>query len=227
MNRRSFLKICASLAGAATARPLDPAWGSAPFHRAYNRVLLTVSDAPLRLSHLAAHENYIFHYPFASTPCFLLNLGDRVAEAAVPAPGKGTYVWRGGVGPAKSIVAFTAICPHQLFIPDQEVTFILYHGPGQGSPLVGRDRVIKCCLHGSAFDPAAGGRLLQGPAELPLAAVELEWEPGTDRLFATAILGEDSFARFFSSFPRKRRDPVAGRAPVTPLDQFSRTVLRC
>lgn len=79
----------------------------------------------------------------------------------------------------------------------------------------GRDRLIVCCAHGSAFDPAAGGRVEQVPAEVPLAAVALAWDPGTDRLFAEGVVGPDGFERFFGSFRGKSRalggGPGAGR----------------
>src|SRR5207249_9866845 len=50
--------------------------------RLYQRVKLVDEDgAALRAGSVPANRNLIFHYPYASTPCFLLNLG-RPAKAS-------------------------------------------------------------------------------------------------------------------------------------------------
>ena len=53
--------------------------------RFYGRVQLTDERGqPFPLAKLVAGRNYIFHYPFEATPCFLLNLGkaDRQQRGA-------------------------------------------------------------------------------------------------------------------------------------------------
>ena len=43
--------------------------------------LVDVHGAPIRLRALAAETNYVFHYPFAATPCLLLKLAGAVTVA--------------------------------------------------------------------------------------------------------------------------------------------------
>jgi hypothetical protein len=93
--------------------------------------------------------------------------------------------------------------------------------------VTGRDRLIVCCVHASAFDPAAGGQLEQGPAEVPLALIALEWDRGQDQLFAAGVLGQDSFDRFFQGFKGKSRAPVKGQTTVVQLREYSAAVARC
>ena len=78
MERREFLKFCAAAtaasgghAVAADARP----------HYYQKAKLVDESGAALRAGSVPVNRNLIFHYPYASTPCFLLNLG-RPAKAS-------------------------------------------------------------------------------------------------------------------------------------------------
>jgi hypothetical protein len=105
---------------------------------------------------------------------------------------------------------------------------IRYYRPGEGAVVAGRrDRLIACCAHGSAFDPALGGRIEQAPADLPLAAIRLEWEPSADQLTATAVDGIDSFTEFFAAFPKNRRQLVGEKTEVVPLAIYSKAAIRC
>ena len=73
MERREFIKICA--AGAAMAAGNTFALTNTE-PRFYSRTPLVDYDGrPLKTSRLQVKQNYIFHYPFLVTPCFLLNLG--------------------------------------------------------------------------------------------------------------------------------------------------------
>ena len=230
LSRRAFTRLGACVLavpwreGSARAQP-PPA--SPP--TSYARVLLaTPADEPIRVGALETEEEYLFFYPFVSTPCLLLDLGRPVTATEVPVRGRAGYAWGGGVGPRQSIVAFTAICPHEWTHPERAFSAIGYARSGQGAIVVGgRDRLVVCCAHGSAFDPDVGGRVEQGPAEVPLAAVALSWDPPDDRLFAEGVLGRDSFERFFRAFARRSRAIVVGRAPVVPLREYSAAVARC
>ena len=94
MHRRDFLRTCAAaaLAGPALAADARP-------RRYAPATLVDERGAPLRASAIAAQRNFIFHYPFAATPCFLLNLG-RPAKASVhlKTADNEAYEWQGGVG---------------------------------------------------------------------------------------------------------------------------------
>lgn len=217
MERREFVKGC--VAGAAALG----AAGRAAAGRAerYPRVALAeAGGAPLRAAALAPHEAYVFFYPFVSTPCLLLDLGAEVPPASGDA-------WPGGVGPRRSVVAYTAVCPHEWSHPDRDFSPIHYVAPGERDVLVGdRDRLIVCCAHSSAFDPAAGGRVVQSPARLPLASVVLEWDEAMDGIHAAGLRGPESFERFFAAFDRERR--VVTEAPrVLRLRDYSKAVARC
>jgi Rieske Fe-S protein len=232
MDRRGFGRLCLAGVTAAAGRTTraDAAAPSAAFVTRYDRVLLaTSSGEPLRAGALAPEEEYLFFYPFASTPCLLVDLGQALPETVVPVKGRPEgYAWGGGVGPRRSIAAFTAICPHEWSHPDRKFAPIRYYRSGERPVLGGgRDRLIVCCVHGSTFDPGAGGRLEQAPAELPLASVLIEWDQSRDELAALGLLGPDSFERFFRSFTGKSRAPVTGRTPVTRLAEYSATLARC
>jgi len=230
MGRRRFAGIC--LAGAVAGLPKAAHVGadapSGSFTR-YPRVRLTTpTGEPLRAGGLDPEEEYLFFYPFVSTPCLLLDLGRPVAPVEVVARERGAYAWGGGAGPGRSVVAFTAICPHQRSHPERAFSPIGYHRTGEKAAVVGgRDRMIVCCAHGSAFDPAAGGRVEQAPAELPLAAVPLHWDREHDRFFAEGIFGPDSFDQFFREFRGRSRALVEGSSAVMRLRDYSAAVARC
>ena len=78
MERREFVKFCAAsaLAGGSEALAAD----SQP-HLYTRAKLVDEKGAPLRAGAIPANQNLIFHYPFAATPCFLLNLGKPVAAS--------------------------------------------------------------------------------------------------------------------------------------------------
>ena len=78
------------------------AWGAAPSRRYTRALLVDARGEPLAASTLAARTNYVFHYPFASTPCFLLNLGEALTVPTTLKQEDGaTYAWSGGVGPRR------------------------------------------------------------------------------------------------------------------------------
>ncbi len=171
MERRQFIEICvAATAGpaacaAATAQAPAAAGNlkSAPVERRYERVKLVDKDGKaIKARSLKANYNYVFNYPYASTPCFLLNLDSVVpARTALRTEGGSEYDWPGGVGSGKNIVAYSAICAHKLAYPTRQVSFIGYRAAASGvSP---RGKVIACCADKSVYDPAAGAKVLGGP----------------------------------------------------------------
>src|SRR5258706_8986763 len=110
MRRRAFIRACTAAAAAGIA----PALAANLRPRFYTRVqLVDAARQPLRAASLAANRNYIFHYPYAATPCFLLNLGKPTAQAVTLTTEQGAnYEWPGGVGPGGAIVGYSAICAH-------------------------------------------------------------------------------------------------------------------
>ena len=78
MDRRHFVGSC-SLAGAGAALGVPTAFAGTLAPRSYPGARLLDADGkPLKAARIAAKKNYVFHYPFAATPCFLLNV-DRTA----------------------------------------------------------------------------------------------------------------------------------------------------
>ncbi len=189
---------------------------------------------PLRASAIPSQKNFIFHYPFASTPCFLINLG-RPAKAAatLKTAGNNSYQWRGGVGPSSSIVAYSAICAHQLAYPTRQISFISYRA--EASARNKHAQVIHCCAEHSQYDPAAGGKVVAGPAPQPLAAILLEHDAKTDELAAVGTLGGEMFNQFFAKYEFRLalehggapRQAVTGSTVVTELDSYCKQQVRC
>ena len=142
MKRRGFIRWCAAAAGAASAQAL--ATSDARPHR-YTRSRLEVGGGrPLRPADIPVDRNLIFHYPYAATPCFLLNLGRPLSTPAeLKTAAAQSYRWPGGVGPGRSIVAYSAICAHQLAYPTREISFISYRTEKGAQNRFAN--VIHCC----------------------------------------------------------------------------------
>ena len=207
MKRRGFVKLCAGAVAGITANPELLAGEQQQYHR-YERVALIdrQSRNAVKVGSLEVGETYLFHYPYVSTPCFLINLGRPVeASGLLQTRDGGPYRWQGGAGPERSVVAFSAICAHKMSHPAPTVSFINYrHGEveflNSENAVEQRSGVIYCCSERSVYDPARGGRVLGGPAPQPLAAIELEYDASADHLYATGTVGGEMFDRYFDSF---------------------------
>ena len=235
MQRREFIKICAAGAAVAAVNNGFTAQNSEP--RFYARARLVDYDGrPLKASTLQIKQNYIFHYPFRATPCFLLNLGKPTSAGALLATADGrNYHWKGGVGAHSSIVAYSAICAHQLAYPTKQISFISFRDDKTRSS-IGHVNVIHCCAEHSEYDPAQGAKVISGPAPQPLAAIILEYDADTDELFAVGTLGGELFNDFFSKYDfrlsmeygsNKAQKPVTSDVIVTELTNFCQQQVRC
>jgi arsenite oxidase small subunit len=234
MKRRSFLGSCAALSGAATLQSLADAWADAP-PRLYTRTrLIDVHGQPIRAGKLAAETNYVFHYPYESTPCFLLKLPRRVAQGKTLTREDGrSYAWNGGVGPERALVAFSAICAHKLAYPTRDVSFIRYQ---KDRSATSGGAVIHCCADHSVYDPAQGARVVSGPAPQPLAAIVLEHDPSTDELVALGTVGAEQFDEFFRKYDvrlefeygsGKAKRPIGDKTVVRELTSYCKTTIQC
>ena len=233
MERRDFVRLCAS-GIAAAGLPASIAAQSPAAHFDARTKLLDANGKPLLASKLPAQKNLIFHYPYASTPCFLLNLGKPAKTRAVlKTAGNENYEWSGGVGRSGSIVAYSAICAHQLAYPTKQISFISYRA--ESSARNKHAEVIHCCAEHSQYDPAAGGRVVAGPAPQPLAAILLEHDPKTDELSAVGTLGGEMFNQFFAKYefrltlehgsaPRKA---TAATCVVEAMENYCRQQVKC
>ncbi len=234
MERREFIKLCAA-AGTLGANPAIAAAGLKP--RFYTRVrLVDESRRPLRAASLAVSRNYIFHYPYAATPCFLLNLGKPAQQPVTLKTETGaSYEWTGGVGPNHALVGYSAICAHRMSYPTRQISFISYRDR-TGPAKLTRSNVIHCCSEHSEFDPASGGRVVGGPARQPLSAILLEYDASADGLYAVGTLGGEMFTAFFAKFEfqlalehggRRAQAPVEGNAVVSELAHYCKQQVRC
>ncbi|MEO5694379.1 MAG: hypothetical protein ABIQ72_14720 [Usitatibacter sp.] len=234
MKRREFVRICAGAAAGGATLP-QPS-GAAPLPaRMYKRAkLVDERGQPVKIAELVPGKNYIFDYPYASTPCFLLRLHTPAKTAIDLKTETGfVYKWEGGVGPEKDVVSYSAICAHKMTYPTKQVSFIGYRdGP---KPFDGTAHVIACCSDRSIYDPAAGARVVSGPAPQPLATILLEQDKKTGELFAVGTFGGEMFIEFFKKYdfrlqmeqgPRAR-NAVEGTAVVRELDKYSTQWAKC
>jgi len=233
MERRDFVKLCAASC-AATTLPTD-AQAQSLKARLYGKArLVDERGDPVHAATLKPGVNYVFDYPFAATPCFLLKLPKPAgAGADLRTEGGQAYRWEGGAGPDKTIVAYSAICAHKLTYPTKQVSFIGYRNAP--SPVAGNGQVITCCSDRSVYDPYAGARVVAGPAPQPLAAILLEHDPKTDELFAAGTFGGEMFDKFFEKFGfrlqlemgERAKSAVRDRAVVRELAAYSNQWAQC
>jgi Rieske Fe-S protein len=232
MERREFIRICAAGAAAAGV-PVVSAATSTP-HLYARALLVDERGEPLRAAAIPPRRNLIFHYPYSATPCFLLDLGRPAkASARLRTAEQEDYEWKGGVGPRRSIVAYSAICAHQLAYPTRDITFISFRT--ETSARNRHANVIHCCAEHSQYDPAEGARVLAGPAPQPLAAILLEHDAASDALYAVGTLGGEMFNRFFAKYETRlvlengsaARHAVSGAAVVTALENYCRQQVKC
>jgi len=232
MQRRRFLETCAA---AALTPPAELSVAADATARRYDRARLAHADgSPIKANAIPARVNFLFHYPFAGTPCFLLNLGQPLdAGAPLRTSNARTYRWPGGVGPQRNIVAYSAICPHRLSYPTRQISFISYRA--EPSPRTKHQQVIRCCSEYSEYDPARGAAVVGGPAPQPLAAILLDYDPQADALYAVGTLGGEMFEKFFSKFGfqlsmqfgGRERQPVGDQCVVVEMTQYCRQEVRC
>lgn len=234
MDRRSFIESCSVGTASVCAMASLPAWAANARPKAYAKALLVDERGdPLAASSLKPETNYVFHYPFEATPVFLLDLGKPAEPHALSTRDRNAYSWPGGVGRKRSIVAFSAICAHQLVYPTKDVSFISFRKTRAQRGV--QDGLIHCCADHSQYDPARGAEVLAGPAAQPLCAVLLTHDPKQDTLTAHATLGGELFDEFFRRYEMKlslevgagARQAVAGRAVVRELERFCRNAIQC
>jgi Rieske Fe-S protein len=240
ITRRRFVHLCASAAALVSTHPGVLAQSEMSVRRYQRTRLVDDRERPITAARLAIGESYVFHYPYRATPCFLLNLGRPTAGAWLRTEDGQRYRWDGGVGPQRTVVAFSAICAHKMSHPAKEVSFINYrHEPvvfqGADKQSAERAQVIYCCSEKSVYDPLDGARVLGGPAKQPLAAILLEQDE-RGALYAIGTTGGELFERFFREFaPRLTlelrsadvRQRVGAAATVFALADYCRNQILC
>jgi Rieske Fe-S protein len=240
MDRRSFFKVTAggllvAMSPSLITTELRAADGS--LFAAFEKVqLMDMSGKPVKVGSLKKETNYVFNYPHRSTPVIILDLEDPTAKDIELSSDTGEkYIWKGGVGPDRTIVAYSAICAHQLAHPTPDDTFIQYVDKNGKTASCNHGGVMVCSSHLSAFDVGKGCKNISGPAQQPLASIILEVaEDGT--IFATAVLGPDKFHEYFKQFKpelkkfyggkRKGKKLVKDFTHVSLLTDFSKELIQ-
>ena len=207
-NRRGFVKFCSSMVALVSANPhVLASPNRSQTGKQYAPATLVNSDnIPLRIDDIEVGEAYLFYYPYVSTPCFLINLGQQINHQQTLQTKEGReYRWRGGVGPQNSIVAFSAICAHKMSHPARSISFINYrHKPAdfydKSLSSATRAQVIYCCSEKSVYDPKKGGEVLGGPAPQPLATILLDYDKDQGTFSALGTDGGEMFEQYFEKF---------------------------
>ena len=220
IERRAFVSACsASLVAMASQFAVVStiqARDSGASKRYMTSILTDEYSRPIRVAALKPRINYLFHYPYVATPCLLIDLGRDI----------------GGVGPRRSIVAFSAICTHKLAYPAREVSFIRFQPDASSRSEAER---IHCCADHSVYDPALGAKVVAGPAPEPLTTISLDYDHRTDALRAVGTVGVEQFAAFFAKYEFKlalefggaAQRPASGSVRLQELTQFCRNVAQC
>jgi len=205
MDRRNFLRVAAAT-GALIAVSPSTIGGTlfaddGNMFMQHARVQLTDANGkPLKASELKKETNYVFNYPYKATPCILLDLEDQTQKDVTLKSADGEiYVWKSGVGKTRTIVAYSAICSHQLAHPTPEDSFLQYCKKDQKTMAYKHGGIMVCSSHLSAFDVGSGCKNLSGPAAQPLASIVLEIAED-DTIWAVGVLGPDKFHEYFKAF---------------------------
>jgi Rieske Fe-S protein len=228
--RRDLMRQAACVAGAWAASGALPAV-AADLRRRARSLLVEPGGAPLSARKLEVGKPLLFNYPFVASPVFLLALEGPVPGEELLTESKQRYVAPAGVGPNRTIVAYSAICTHKLMYPTPALSFIGVRKGAGGEPA----QVIHCCGDDSRYDPAHGARVIAGPAPQPLAAVLLEWDAKSDWLHAVGTQGGEMFGAFFEKYafrlemelgPRAR-EACGATTVVQPAAAYSRQWQTC
>lgn len=240
VDRRKFFKVCGSYV-AALAATSHPAAANASA-KSYNRVLLMRNGKTMRASNFEAGQAYIFHYPYITTPCLIFNLGESAADPRqLTTDAEEIYTWKGGVGPANSIVAYSAICAHRMTYPARSASFLNYRHSrvvyfDEERNRKEQEKIIYCCSERSVYDATRGAQVIGGPAPQPLASIQLDYSPEDDSVAAVGTIGGELFENFLSKFEfRLQLDFkvvdvakfASNQVELQTIEEFSDVVVHC
>jgi Rieske Fe-S protein len=230
-RRRQLMRQAACVAGAWVASSALPVVAVGQVKQYPRTLLVDEHGKPWLARRLKSGEAFLFNYPYAISPVFLIAFEREVNAVELVTKDKQRYAAPAGVGPNKSIVAFSAICAHKLMYPMPSVSFIGLRSGGRGEP----SHVIHCCGDNSRYDPLHGARVIDGPAPQPLAAVLLEWDAKSDQLHAVGTRGGEMFEAFFEKYAARLelevgnglRKPSDATAVVQPAARYSKNWQSC
>lgn len=240
MERRNFLKLSGTTAAAIAIAPslitqkLYAEDGA--LFQTFEKVQLKDAEGnPLKSTKLVKEENYVFMYPHAATPAIMVDLPEPTEKDIKLKAEDGTeYLFKGGTGAKGTIVAYSAICAHQLTHPQKAMSMFQYV-PTTGKTLAyDKPGVFVCSSHLAAYDPRKGGKSVGGPSNQGLAQIVLEIDKD-DHIWAVAVLGPDKFQDFFDAFKQEHKAEFGRRgakklmeteAKVKTLKNFSAELIQ-
>ena len=231
LRRRDLMRQAACVAGAWAASGALPLVAAGELQAHPRSLLVDVHGNPWPARELKKGDVFLFNYPYTATPVFLIAFEQEVKPAELVTESRQRYAAPGGVGPNRSIVAFSAICAHKLVYPTTAISFIGLRSGQRGEPA----NVIHCCGDNSQYDPLHGARVIDGPAPQPLAAVLLEWDARSDQLHAVGTRGGEMFDAFFEKYAAKLelengsglRKSSGATVVVQPAASYSRQWRSC
>ena len=240
MDRRNFLKVTAATGLVA----VSPSLLTTKLHATANNLFVTyekvqlvdANGVALKASALKKETNYVFNYPFVSTPAILLDLDTPTAvDVKLTSECGQEYLWKSGVGAKRTIVAYSAICSHQLAHPTPDDSFLQYCTKEQKTMAYDHGGVMVCSSHLSAFNVSEGCKRLSGPAAQPLASIVIEVAED-DTLWAVAVLGPDKFHEYFNDFKpefkkfyggkREAKNLVTSSAKMVTLNEYTKEIIQ-
>lgn len=231
-RRRELMRQAACVGGAWAASGVLPVVAAGDVQPHPRSLLVDVNGGPWSPRQLKSGEAFLFNYPYTASPVFLMAFEQEVKAVELVSESGQRYAAPAGVGPHRSIVAYSAICAHKLMYPTAAISFIGLRKGGRGEPA----HVIHCCGDNSRYNPLQGGRVIDGPAPQPLAAVLLEWDAQRDQLYAVGTRGGEMFNAFFEKYTAKLeletgrasvRTPSGGTVAVQPAASYSKQWRGC
>ena len=241
MDRRNFLRIVGATGALIAVSPSTISGklyaSDGTLFTAYDKVQLVDADGnPMKASALKKETNYVFNYPYVSTPAILLDLDDATQkEVKLKSEDGEEYIWKGGVGSKGTVVAYCAICSHQLAHPTPDDSFLQYCQKDKKTMAYKTGGVMVCSSHLSAFDVSNGCSNLSGPAAQPLASIIIEIAED-DTLWVSAVLGPDKFHDYFKAYKpelkkyyggkRKGKKKVKDTATILALTDYTKEIIQ-
>jgi len=238
LQRRDFLKTCAVSATLVAGGVvfLNDARAADLSVTMYKKALLVDGmGRPLWFDTITPDVPFMFNYPFAATPNFLLFLDLPVKPMDYTTSEGSKYKAPGGIGKGKNLVAYSAICPHQWSYPTKDFTVVNYYGKKDQGCSQGV-QLIKCCAHLSIFDTKICGKKIDGPAENHMAMIVLEADEAKKEIYAVGVAGKNQYTEFFDLNKQELRKEYGSsanakveveKASVIRLEKYSKNIIKC
>jgi hypothetical protein len=111
-----------------------------------------------------------------------------------------TYASPSGVGPARNVVSFSAICAHKLAYPTRDVSFIRYQKIALRDVRRPRHPLLR---RSQRLRSAAGGARRRRAGAAAAGRDRARYDAGRDELWAIGTVGAEQFGPFFEKYAFK------------------------